>query len=258
MTGRQRKKLAARSKGGEFQARRKKRRVYFCCICSELDIEQVYEFLANDKEKLYDPKKGDWTFQVHADVLRMYKSSTGNENEHEGGKVGDIEKDVLLKRAMSEPTASTVSGTAYDGMDKTELDTTTRIGVSGTQEVFIFEFGSIVLWGFSRGEEESIIKMIRKFATKGAVKEYEFGDCEDDMAFVTSPNVSRISIGNDVITLPDETLAKQRLAVSYAIAQSTVLSLFDRCHNFQGNLIEYRNTVMYYYTSEYVLLYGNI
>ena len=65
------------------------------------------------------------------------------------------------------------------------------------------------MWGFSRGEEESMIKMIRKFAAKGAVKEYEFGDCEDDMAFVTSPTVSQISIGNDVITLPDETLAKQ-------------------------------------------------
>ena len=47
------------------------------------------------------------------------------------------------------------------------------------------------------------------------------------MAFVTSPNVDIITIGNDVIILPDETLAKQRLALSYAIAQSTVLSIFE-------------------------------
>lgn len=43
MTGRQRKKLAARSKGGEFQARRKKRRVYFCCICRFVNITIVID-----------------------------------------------------------------------------------------------------------------------------------------------------------------------------------------------------------------------
>ena len=40
-TGRQRKRMAARSKGGEFQARRRKRRVYFCCIGSEIDVEKL-------------------------------------------------------------------------------------------------------------------------------------------------------------------------------------------------------------------------
>jgi len=40
-TGRQRKRIAARSKGGEFQARRRKRRVYFCCLGSEIDVEKL-------------------------------------------------------------------------------------------------------------------------------------------------------------------------------------------------------------------------
>jgi uncharacterized Rmd1/YagE family protein len=82
---------------------------------------------------------------------------------------------------------------------------------------------------------------------KGLVPQDEFVQGEDDMAFVTSPIAEKISIGNDVITLPDETSAKQaciiecriyssvfylycfdqRLAVSYAIAQSTVLAIFE-------------------------------
>ena len=66
-----------------------------------------------------------------------------------------------------------------------------------------------------------------RFITKGSVQGSEFEDCEDDMAFVTAPDIDRVMVGNDVITLPDETLAKQRLAVSYAIAQSTVLSVFE-------------------------------
>jgi hypothetical protein len=36
LLGRQRKKNAARSKGGEFRTRRKKRRVNFCCVSSEI------------------------------------------------------------------------------------------------------------------------------------------------------------------------------------------------------------------------------
>jgi uncharacterized Rmd1/YagE family protein len=42
-TGRQRKKTAARTKGGEFQARRKKRRVYFCCISNDIDVEKLVD-----------------------------------------------------------------------------------------------------------------------------------------------------------------------------------------------------------------------
>jgi len=73
-------------------------------------------------------------------------------------------------------------------------------------EVFVFEFGSAVFWGFSRGEEASILKLIRAFVIKGIVEPSEFEECEDDMAFVTSPNVDSISIGNDVITLPGMSL----------------------------------------------------
>jgi hypothetical protein len=44
-TGRQRKKIAARSKGGEFQKeKRKKRRVYFACISKEIDIQVCSQY----------------------------------------------------------------------------------------------------------------------------------------------------------------------------------------------------------------------
>lgn len=45
---RQRKKWAARSKGGEFQERKSKgeaRRVYFCCVSSEIDVQKLYDYL---------------------------------------------------------------------------------------------------------------------------------------------------------------------------------------------------------------------
>jgi uncharacterized Rmd1/YagE family protein len=130
----------------------------------------------------------------------------------------------------TKPDADHYSRPRKESLDETQLGNTeemTNIGWAGTQEVFIFEFGSAVFWGFSRGEEAPILAAIRKFVIRGAVEPIEFEECEDDMAFVTAPSVEKISIGNDVIVLPDETMSKQRLAVSYAIAQSTVLSIFE-------------------------------
>jgi hypothetical protein len=51
-TGRQRKKLAARSKGSEFRANRKKKRVHFRCISSEIDVEKMEDELLVDPECL--------------------------------------------------------------------------------------------------------------------------------------------------------------------------------------------------------------
>jgi hypothetical protein len=68
-TGRQRKKLAARSKGGEFQTKRRKRRVYFCCIASEIDVQKLYDHLNGAAiDFLFD-----WKFELNNDVLHMYK-----------------------------------------------------------------------------------------------------------------------------------------------------------------------------------------
>jgi len=44
----------------------------------------------------------------------------------------------------------------------------------GAQEVFVFDFGAAVFWGFSRGEETNLLKTIRMFVTKGFVGATEF------------------------------------------------------------------------------------
>ena len=102
-----------------------------------------------------------------------------------------------------------------------------RISNPGAQEVFIFDFGAVVLWGVPRGEEAVLLKTIRKFVSKGMVGQEEFASGEDDMAFVTSPDATSITILNDVIELPENSEPKQRLSVSFAIAQSSVLAIFE-------------------------------
>jgi uncharacterized Rmd1/YagE family protein len=65
------------------------------------------------------------------------------------------------------------------------------------------------------------------FVTKGQVIPSEFESGEDDMAYIINPELDAISIANDVISLPELTMVKQRLSVSFAIGQSTVLSIFE-------------------------------
>ena len=66
-TGRQRKKLAARSKGGEFATRRRKKRIYFCCLSSEINVSKLHEHLTH-----IHGLKG-WTFKMYSDVLHIHK-----------------------------------------------------------------------------------------------------------------------------------------------------------------------------------------
>lgn len=115
-----------------------------------------------------------------------------------------------------------------------------------------------MFWGFPRGEEEHLLKTIRMFITKGYVKDDEFPMGEDDMAYVCSavpavglddvginpilmPLVSSsslIAISNDVLTLPDDSPAKQRLSLSFAIAQSAVLAIFES--RIDRKIVEYK------------------
>jgi uncharacterized Rmd1/YagE family protein len=102
-----------------------------------------------------------------------------------------------------------------------------KLSLPKVQEVFVFDFGAAVFWGFARGDEKNLLNTFKSFTTRGFIGESEFDRGEDDMGFVTSPDVEGISIANEVFTLPDDVSPKQRLSVSFAIAQSSVLAIFE-------------------------------
>ena len=266
-TGRQRKKLAARSKGGEFRQRRKKRRLYFCCLSSEIDVQKLFDHLVGAESLSHG-----WKYQLYADVLHLYKAGieepqrttitdgasssslrnewsevNGNSNLNGGHSdsnysishsisefVGLTDDEIAIemsRRANGSANTNNADGNHLVNRSpaETQWSDSSRISGIGAQEVFVFDFGSAVFWGFSRGEETNLLKTIRMFVTKGFVHAQEFQSGEDDMAFVCVPTADAeiIAIANDVITLPDDTTTKQRMSVSFAIAQSTVLAIFE-------------------------------
>ena len=58
-----------------------------------------------------------------------------------------------------------------------------------------------------------ILSSLSSFSIMISLSKKEFEEGQDDMAFVTSPEVEKITIANDVITLPDYASAKSRLSV---------------------------------------------
>jgi uncharacterized Rmd1/YagE family protein len=221
LTGRMRKKQAARSKGGEFQARRQKRRVYFCCISSEVDVQELHEHCTNEIFEL----KSKWKTRLYGDALCLSKLRTSESSS----PCNIRRRQVSEPSALRKNTLDRISDVPEFGNETTGLD---------KKEVFVFEFGAVVFWGFSVSEEKHLLEVFRDFSKRGLIADKEFVSGEDDMAFVVSTEVTRINVANDVIVLPEGTTTKQRLSVSYAIAQSSVVSIFE--YRIEKKVEEYK------------------
>ena len=192
-TGRQRKKLAARSKGGEFQQRRKKRRVYFCCVSSEIDVEKLHD--------VFDKRPNQqWESRMYEDVLHLFYNPINNMDQQdvyfEGSPdyqeeaygahhnvfiqsppqpdgqhpFGSTESANPLDTNSNDATTTNNHDTSNHGHDTetARIDPTAgetipavipmdsqsaaKLWLTGGKEVFIFDFGAIVFWGFHRGE----------------------------------------------------------------------------------------------------------
>ena len=267
-TGRQRKKQTTRTKGGEFQSQRKKRRLYFCCVSKEIDIQDLFEHVS----LAIAHSNTQWKAKLYGDALcisRVVPKRTSLSVEESSGNSGvgginhiniiddnlgtSISTDIGSPNINSVGIGGTLSGASITaGIGIGSLDGGTGgvsgVGIGGglpprlsdsySQEVFVFEFGAVVFWGFNVLEEKHLLDVVRDFSKKILIADNEFISGEDDMAFVISADVSRINIANDVIELPEGTTSKQRLSVSYAIAQSSVVSIFE--YRIEKKIAEYK------------------
>lgn len=289
-TGRQRKKFSARSRGGEFMLKRKKRRVYFCCIGNEIDVEGLHDHFFNghlnmygklyidvlylyekrDSEKVttqpilnvqgrnelerlddrnldsdlsISPKDQQGGFSMNEYDIRRSRSYTEsyikpNSTTEESSTSLDKKIDISKRRSMSVEYEPKRSDSHDDNLREQPIDSAAKLWQVSGKEIYVFNFGAVVFWGYPRGEEAAMLAEIRKFIVKGELDSMEFNRCEDDMAFVVSPTETSITIANDVISCPGDVDIKSRLAVSFAIAQSAVLALFEG--RIDGKVQEYK------------------
>jgi uncharacterized Rmd1/YagE family protein len=86
--------------------------------------------------------------------------------------------------------------------------------------IIFFDFGAIVFWGFTEETEKSYLKNFEVFFKSKKKDQYEV----DYLTYVYGDN---FNITNDKIILSTEDNPLEMIAISYALAQSTMLSIYE-------------------------------
>ncbi|GME84603.1 unnamed protein product [Ambrosiozyma monospora] len=92
-----------------------------------------------------------------------------------------------------------------------------------SHDVFIFEYGVVVLWGFTKNEEQAFLVDLARFENEKLADEDV--QMEEMNYYITQSYQPRIY--NDFITLKDDANYMLKLSISYAISQSVKISLFE-------------------------------
>lgn len=99
-----------------------------------------------------------------------------------------------------------------------DFDTTVHI-----PEVFLFDYGVVVIWGMSLQHEQRFLKEIAKFESEKLAPDDVETECFN--FYYTREYQARIY--NDFITLREKNNYMMKLAISHALAQSVKTSLFE-------------------------------
>ncbi|KOS16998.1 Sad1-interacting factor 2 [Escovopsis weberi] len=92
-----------------------------------------------------------------------------------------------------------------------------------TPEVFLFDYGVVVIWGMSEVQEAKFLRDISKFEIEKLAPD----DVESEHFNFYYTREYQARIYNDFITLRDKNNYMTKLAISHALAQSVKTSLFE-------------------------------
>ncbi|KAI1826209.1 hypothetical protein F4861DRAFT_529955 [Xylaria intraflava] len=118
---------------------------------------------------------------------------------------------------LTYPDESTLDGAHSRGLG-TNFDTQVH-----TPEVFLFDYGVVVIWGMSLAHEQRFLKDIAKFE----MEKLDTEDVETECFNFYYTREYQPRIYNDFITLRDKGNYMTKLAISHALAQSVKTSLFE-------------------------------
>ncbi|KAI1171357.1 hypothetical protein F4777DRAFT_591271 [Nemania sp. FL0916] len=139
------------------------------------------------------------------------QSQQGHESEHGFSTGRDAEHNLTY------PDESAVDNTRPHRIDA-DFDTQVH-----TPEVFLFDYGVVVIWGMSLEHEQRFLKDIAKFE----LEKLDPDDVETECFNFYYTREYQARIYNDFITLRDKGNYMTKLAISHALAQSVKTSLFE-------------------------------
>ncbi|KAI9799068.1 MAG: hypothetical protein M1833_004262 [Piccolia ochrophora] len=131
----------------------------------------------------------------------------GAENAHRDGE-GPIVENPSPDLPSPEETRS----------NPTDFDTQVH-----TPEVFLFDYGTVVIWGMTVQEEKRFLKEISKFETEKLAVD----DVQTEIFNFYYTREYQARIYNDFISLREKRNYMAKLAISHALSQSVKTSLFE-------------------------------
>lgn len=175
--------------------------------------------------------KGTNPKQFDECIYTPYSYSHGNLPVVQTGNLIDLEDPA---KTTSEEDRSSEGDTLDNGDDRSLLNFVMEQNRSVvSSEVFLYQYGVVVIWGMTVTEEQRFLKDIAKFESE------KLG--EDDVQvenfnfYVTSSYQPRIY--NDFITLKDGGNYMIKLSISHAIAQSVKVCVVRFLPRFLGNIL---------------------
>jgi uncharacterized Rmd1/YagE family protein len=116
------------------------------------------------------------------------------------------------------------AGHSADHTEQAVVQDTPDIDITiHTPEVFLFDYGTVVIWGMSPAQESRFLSDISKFAT--SILSPDDTQIENFNFYYAREYQARIY--NDFISLRDPRNNMIKLAISHALAQSVKTSLFE-------------------------------
>jgi len=141
------------------------------------------------------------------------------DGEFKGEALGDEEFEIENGESSGRPIRPTQVHADSDPLLETpDFDTQVH-----TPEVFLFEYGTLVIWGMTVQEEKRFLKEIAKFEVDKLGKDEI--ETEEFNFYYTREYQARIY--NDFISLREKKHYMTKLAISHALSQSVKTSLFE-------------------------------
>jgi uncharacterized Rmd1/YagE family protein len=146
-----------------------------------------------------------------------------HENERRRQDLIDLHDDMDTQEIVNEQAMETtrppmIHAESDPQMDAPDFDTQVH-----TPEVFLFEYGTVVIWGMTLQEEKKFLKEIAKFEVDKLGKDEI--ETEEFNFYYTREYQARIY--NDFISLRDKKNYMIKLAISHGLSQSVKTSLFE-------------------------------
>ncbi|KAK6348312.1 hypothetical protein TWF718_006115 [Orbilia javanica] len=188
------------------------------CTAGKYNIEGLMKFLKSKATtRGSNPKQFDEC--IYTPFSYLYQKRVREQTEQDLIDFQELQLTESASAAVVGPESPTLERTPDAASDALSFVDTHLI----TPEIFLFEYGVVVIWGMTLQEEKRFLKDIAKFEMEKLGEEDV--QVENFNFYVTSSYQPRIY--NDFITLSAGSSYMVKLSISHAIAQSVKISLYE-------------------------------